>query len=452
MVHTKIQPRPCERRPQSPTPGPELSRAVSQKVNLVKNRILVGAVALVSTFALGGCGLGSGSEASGSKKVTIWLMKDSVSADFLKRFTKAYKDEHPSIELDFKFQSWSGIGPKVIGALKGKDTPDVIEVGNTQVAQYAESGGLRDLTLESVRDLGSEDWLPGLAEPGSIDGMQYGIPWYAANRVVIYNKDLFEQAGIKNPPKTRDEWIADSQLLNSDGNQGIYLAGQNWYVLAGFIWDEGGELADEKSGQWVGALDSPAALRGMSFYKELQALGDGPKDADEEKPPQADVFAEGNVAQIISVPGTVAQIEKTNPELKGKLGYFPIPGKTAKAPGSVFTGGSDLIVPDKADQRAEGIEVIKALAGRKWQEELARTMSYVPNKPELARVIVGQEGTAAMARGATQGRATPNSPQWADVEADNPIKPYMTAVLEGGDPQQEAKSASAKITSKLVGG
>ncbi|WP_326769559.1 extracellular solute-binding protein [Streptomyces sp. NBC_01591] len=417
----------------------------------MKNRILVGAVALVSTFALGGCGLGSGSEASGSKKVTIWLMKDSVSADFLKRFTKAYQDEHPSIELEFKFQSWSGIGPKVIGALKGKDTPDVIEVGNTQVAQYAESGGLRDLTLESVRDLGSEEWLPGLADPGSIDGMQYGIPWYAANRVVIYNKELFEQAGIKNPPKTRDEWITDTQQLNRNGNQGVYLAGQNWYVLAGFIWDEGGELAEEKGGEWEGTLDSPAALRGMSFYKELQALGDGPKNADEEKPPQADVFAEGNVAQIISVPGSVAQIEKKNPELKGKLGYFPIPGKTAKEPGSVFTGGSDLIVPDKADQRTEGIEVIKALAGRKWQEELVRTMSYVPNKPGLASVIVGQEGTAAMARGATKGRATPNSPQWADVEADNPIKPYMTAVLEGGDPQQAAKTASAKITSKLTG-
>ncbi|GGV74729.1 lipoprotein [Streptomyces gelaticus] len=416
----------------------------------MKNRILVGAVALASAFALGGCGLGSGPEASGSKKVTIWLMKDSVSADFLERFTEAYQAEHPSVELEFKFQSWSGIGPKVIGALKGKDTPDVIEVGNTQVAQYAQSGGLRDLTLESVRDLGSEEWLPGLADPGSIDGMQYGIPWYAANRVVIYNKELFEQAGIENPPKTRDEWIADSQLLNRNGNQGIYLAGQNWYVLAGFIWDEGGELALEKGSEWEGALDSPAALRGMDFYKELQALGDGPKNADEEKPPQADVFAEGNVAQIISVPGSVAQIEKQNPELKGKLGFFPIPGKTAEEPGAVFTGGSDLIVPAEADQRTEGIEVIKALAGRTWQEELARTMSYVPNKPGLARVVVGQEGTAAMARGATKGRATPNSPQWADVEADNPIKPYMTAVLEGGDPQREAKKASEQITSKLA--
>ncbi|MFJ9682623.1 extracellular solute-binding protein [Streptomyces sp. NPDC101194] len=418
----------------------------------MKNRILVGAVALVSTFALGGCGFVSGSEASGSTKVTIWLMKDSVSADFLERFTKAYRDEHPSIELEFKIQSWSGIGPKVVDALKGKDTPDVIEVGNTQVSQYAESGGLSDLTLESVRDLGSEEWLPGLADPGSIEGVQYGIPWYAANRVVIYNKDLFEQAGITSPPKTRDEWMADSAQLNRNGNQGIYLAGQNWYVLAGFIWDEGGELAEERGGSWEGTLDSPGALRGMSFYKQLQALGDGPKNADEERPPQAKVFAEGDVAQIISVPGAAAQIEQLNPELKGKLGYFPIPGKTAKSPGSVFTGGSDLIVPEKASRRAAGIDVIKALAGRKWQEELAKAMSYVPNKPGLARVIVGQEGTAAMARGATKGRATPNAPQWADVEAVNPIKPYMTAVLEGGDPQAAAKAASEKITEQLAGG
>ncbi|MGW1705111.1 extracellular solute-binding protein [Streptomyces sp. NPDC002206] len=417
----------------------------------MKNRVLIGAVALVSTVVLGGCGYLPGSGGSGDQKVTIWLMKDSVSADFLDRFTKSYEDEHPTIELEFKIQRWSGIGPKVTAALKGEDTPDVIEVGNTQIAQYAESGGLRDLTLESMRDLGSEDWLPGLADPGSIEGIQYGIPWYAANRVVIYNKDLFEQAGIKNPPKTRQEWIEDSRVLNRKGNQGMYLAGQNWYVLAGFIWDEGGELADDNGGEWEGALDTPAALKGMAFYKELQSYGKGPKDADEEKPPQTDVFAEGDVAQIISVPGSAKLIEQKNPELKGKLGYFPIPGKTAKNPGSVFTGGSDLIVPEKAAERSAGIDVITALAGEKWQEDLARTMSYVPNKATLAHVIEGQEGTVAMAEGARRGRATPSSPQWAAVEAANPIKPYMTAVLQGGDPLKEAKSASERITAQLAG-
>lgn len=417
----------------------------------MKNRMLVGAIALISTVALGGCGMIPGSGGPGDKKVTIWLMKDSVTSDFLDRFKESYEDEHSSVELEFKIQSWSGIGPKVLEALGGKDTPDVIEVGNTQVAQYAESGNLRDLTLESMRDLGSEDWLPGLAEPGSIGGVQYGIPWYAANRVVIYNKDLFEEAGITSPPKTREQWIEDSEKLNRNGNQGMYLPGQNWYVLAGFIWDEGGELATDKGGDWQGALGTSAARKGMDFYSELQALGNGPKDADEEKPPQSDVFAKGDVAQIISTPSTATLIEKANPELKGKLGYFPIPGKTAKAPGAVFTGGSDLIIPQKADQRSAGFDVIKALAGAKWQEELAKAMSYVPNKTSLAHVIEGEESTAAMAEGAAQGHATPNSPQWAAVEAANPIKPYMTAVLQGGDPATEAKTASEKITALLAG-
>ncbi|WP_405386482.1 extracellular solute-binding protein [Streptomyces sp. NBC_01102] len=418
----------------------------------MKIRILAGAVALVSSVTLGGCGFLPGSGAD-SHTVTVWLMKGSASQGFLDRFAESYEEEHPSIELEFVLQEWGGIGPRVMKAIEGDDAPDVIEVGNTQVAQYADSGKLRDLTLETMRDLGGEDWLPGLAEPGSINGGQYGIPWYAANRVVIYNKELFEQAGITAAPTTRKEWVEITEKLNgSVDQQGIYLAGQNWYVLAGFIWDEGGELAEDSGSDYQGALDSPAALKGMDFYKELQALGNGPKDADEQTPPETDVFAEGNVAQIIAVPGSAALIEQANPELKGKLGYFPIPGKTAAKPGAVFTGGSDLIVPEGADQRSEGIEVVKELAGEKWQTELARAMSYVPNKPALARVIEGQEGTAAMAVGAAEGRATPNSPHWAAVEADNPIKPYMTAVLQGADPAEEAKKASERITAKLITG
>ncbi|MFI2780555.1 extracellular solute-binding protein [Streptomyces sp. ALB3] len=417
----------------------------------MKIRILAGAVALVSSVVLSGCGYLPGAGADRST-VTVWLMKGSASEDFVDRFKKSYEAEHPSVELEFIIQEWGGIGPKVLKAIEGDDAPDVIEVGNTQVAQYAESGELRDLTLESMRDLGGEDWLPGLAEPGKVNGGQYGIPWYAANRVVIYNKDLFAQAGITELPRTREEWVDISEKLDTAGRQGIYLAGQNWYVLAGFIWDEGGELADDSGGDWQGALDSPAALRGMDFYKTLQALGSGPRDADEQSPPETDVFAGGKVAQIISVPGSAALIEQRNPGLKGKLGYFPIPGKSANKPGAVFTGGSDLIVPEAADHRGEGIDVVKALAGEKWQTELARAMSYVPNKPVLAHVVEGQEGTSAMAEGAAEGRATPNSPHWPAVEADNPIKPYMTAVLEGGDPAVEAKKASDRITSKLITG
>ncbi|MEU2233912.1 extracellular solute-binding protein [Streptomyces vietnamensis] len=415
----------------------------------MKNRHLACPLAAATALALAGCGMLPGGD-GGTKTVNVWLMRDSVSEDFLTRFTEAYEQEHDGVELEFTVQEWTGIGKKVTEAIQGSGGPDVIEVGNTQVAQYADTDKLFDLTLESVRDLGREDWLPGLAEPGSIGGAQYGIPWYAANRIVIYNKELFADAGIDKPPATRAEWLDDTEKLDKNGSQGIYLAGQDWYTLSGFIWDEGGELAVDKGGQWTGALASPAAQRGMAFYKKLQALGSGPKNADEQTPPQADVFAEGDVAQLIATPSAVAAILKANPDLKDKLGYFPIPGKKAGKPCAVFTGGSDLVIPENAPQRGAALDVVKALAGEKWQTELARTMGYVPNKKALASVVAGQEATAAMAQGAARGRATPNSPQWADVEADNPIKPYMTAVLQGEDPVKAAEEASAAITDTLA--
>ncbi|MFE0456614.1 extracellular solute-binding protein [Streptomyces sp. NPDC058914] len=410
------------------------------------------ALLCVSASLLTACGVVPGTGGTDRHTVTVWLMKDSASQDFLDRFTEDFERDHPNLDLDVRIQEWTGIGEKVQTALEGdgEDGPDVIEVGNTQVPRYVDGNRLLDLTLESVTKWGKDEWLPGLADPGQRRFHQYGIPWYAANRVVIYRKDLFEQAGVTAPPRTREEWLSVTEKLNSDGNQGIYLAGQDWYTLAGFVWDEGGDLATESGGRWEGALDTPAALRGMEFYRRLQSLGEGPVDADEEHPPQAGVFAAGEVAQIVAVPGLAQAVVRQNPGLADKLGFFPVPGKTEARPGTVFIGGSDLVVPRNTDQREGAIDVVAALTGAEWNTDLARTMNYVPNKAKLASAVAGEDGVAAMAAGAAQGRATPSTPEWAAVEADNPIKAYMTKVLGGADPATEARRASRSITEALT--
>ncbi|MEV7687522.1 extracellular solute-binding protein [Streptomyces bungoensis] len=408
------------------------------------------ALLCVTGTLVSGCGLLPGGH--DRHTVTVWLMKDSASQDFLRRFTEDFERTHPDLRLDIRIQQWTGIVDKVRAALRSdaEDAPDVIEVGNTQVPLYVEDGRLADLTLESMRDWGKEHWLRGLAEPGRDGTTQYGVPWYAASRVVIYRKDLFADAGVTDPPKTRAQWLADTEKLNSGDRQGIYLAGQDWYTLAGFVWDEGGELAEQRDYTWHGALDTPAALRGMDFYRRLQALGAGPADADEEHPPQAGVFAGGKVAQIVAVPGLAESVVRQNPGLKGKLGFFPVPGRTAARPGTVFTGGSDLVVPRNTDDQFAATAVVGALTGAKWDTDLARTMNYVPNKTTLAGAVAGEEGVAAMAAGAAHGRATPNTPEWVAVEADNPIKGYMTRVLRGADPRAEARRAARRITEELT--
>lgn len=415
----------------------------------MRRRSLLAACA--SAGLLAGCGLLPG---GGERRtVTVWLMKGSAPEEFLRRFTEEFERKNSGLRLDIRIQEWTGIGDKVQAALDTgtDDGPDVIEVGNTQVPQYVERDRLLDLTLEARLHWGGEDWLPGLAEPGQLMSHQYGIPWYAANRVVIYRKDLFARAGVTAPPRDQDAWLDATEKLDSGGDQGIYLAGQDWYTLAGFIWEEGGGLADDGGGGgWHGTLDSPAALRGMDFYQRLQALGRGPVAADEEHPPQAQVFARGRVAQMVAVPGLARTVVEQNPELKGKLGFFPVPGRLAGRPGAVFIGGSDLVVPNNSRQREGAVAVVAALTGARWDAELARTMNYVPNKKALAASVGDEEGVAAMAAGAARGQATPNSPQWGKVEADNPIKEYMTKVLGGADPATEARRASRRITETLT--
>ncbi|HEX8868478.1 MAG TPA: extracellular solute-binding protein [Lentzea sp.] len=405
------------------------------------------AALLVLALTLSACG----AQAGGGEKqeITVWLMKDTATDEFVSRFETEFERDHANLDLKIQIQEWNGITQKVTSALASTDPPDVIEVGNTQVAQYVASKGVTDLSARKT-ELQGDDWIPGLAQPGAVDGKQFGIPFYAANRVVIYRKDLFEAAQV-TPPRTREEWLTATKKLDQGDQQGIYLPGQNWYTLSGFIWDEGGDLA-EQDGTWKGSLNTPEALAGMDFYKQLQALGDGPKDSDEAKPQQTDVVAGGKVAQFIAVPGAAKLVTKANPALEGKIGFFPIPGKTADKPGAVFTGGSDLIIPLSSQRQDGAYEVVKALAGEKWQVELAKAMNYVPNRKALAKQITDDPGTAAMAVGAANGHATPNSPNWAAVEARNPIKEFQTAVLTGADPKAAAAKADEVITQALNSG
>ncbi|MFB7100913.1 extracellular solute-binding protein [Streptomyces hydrogenans] len=412
---------------------------------------LLGAL-LLSTGLVACSSSGGGQDAGGPTVLDVWLMRDSVSDAFQKEFETGFEKAHPEIDVRIQIQEWEGIGEKVTAALASNDAPDVIEVGNTQVAQYAQSGGLTDFT-DKVDELDGDFWLEGLAEPGAWEGKQYGIPYYAANRVVIYRTDLFRKAGVDATKiKTRDQWIAATEKLDQGDVQGIYLPGQNWFALAGFVWDEGGDLAVQDGGGWKGGLDSPEALRAMEFYKRLQALGKGPKDSDESRPLQADVVAKGQVAQVIATPGGAGVIAQKNPALKGRLGFFPIPGKTPDTPGAVFTGGSDLVVPAVAAHQDEAYTFIKELTGDAWQTKLALAMSYVPNKTTLATAVASDPGAAAMAVGAANGHATPNTPQWAAVEAKNPIKDYMTAVLTGRDAEAAAAEAARSITTTLNSG
>jgi N,N'-diacetylchitobiose transport system substrate-binding protein len=152
---------------------------------------------------------------------------------------------------------------------------------------------------------------------------------------------------------------------------------------------------------------------------------------------------------MIGAPGSVTTVLEANPGLKGKIGFFAVPGKTAKTPGAVFTGGSDLIIPERAGHQDTAYDVVKTLTGEEWQRKLSKAMSCVPNKVTFATTI-DDPGVEVMTEGAANGRATPNSAQWAAVEEARLIKTYQAQVLTGEEKLEDAaQAASQAITAAL---
>ena len=320
----------------------------------MKRWTIVAAAAASAALAVAGCSSGSsgsGSGSGGNQTLTVWLMNGSASDSMMSQLDAQFEKAHPGVKVNYQVQQWDGIGQRLTGALASKTPPNVVELGSTDASGYSSQGTLADVT-DWESSLNGSQWNAGMKAAGEWQGKEYGVPFYAGDRVVIYNKQLFAKAGITAPPTSDQEWLDDINKLKgtdpSDPNfQPLYLAGQDWYVLLSFIWDQGGDVAKDVNGKWQGTLETPQAEAGINTYKQFfDASGTtGPKDNDESHPQQGDVFAKGDVAMMIGTSSDATEAEKTNPAIKSDIGAFPIPSKTAGKLAPVFLGGSVLSVP-----------------------------------------------------------------------------------------------------------
>ncbi|MFG2735480.1 extracellular solute-binding protein [Streptomyces harbinensis] len=418
-------------------------------------RTLMAALSVTAmTAALAACGTGddgSGSSGGGgsSDSLTVWLMDGSAPEPWVTELNQAFEAEH-GVTVDVQIQQWGGIQDRLTTALSEDGTVDVMEIGNTQTVGYANTGGLADLS-----ELRDQPWNSNMLASAEIDDTLYAVPWYGANRVVIYDKQIWAEAGAE-VPTTRDEWITALETIrdNTDAEP-IYLPGQSYYVLGGFVADEGGSFAVEDGDEWKGSLNTPEGQAGMEFYAELQSFSDSPTDNDEASPQQStDIVPNGNVASWIGLGweanGAITAIEEAGGE--ADFGYFPVPGKTADQLGNVFLGGSNLAVNERAGNPELAREWLALATSQEWAQKFvdANGGGVVPNRTDVTANPEAGSFAEAMVASADVGFLPPLTTGWANVEAvPNPIKELMTASLNGEDYASAAQAADSEITTRI---
>jgi N,N'-diacetylchitobiose transport system substrate-binding protein len=402
------------------------------------------AAALVAALAVAAVGANGASGGSTANTLTVWLQVDAQSGwpEVVAAANAQFKNQNPGWDVDVQYQTWGTHLGKFDATLAGGNAPDVIEMGNTEMTKYMAAGAFQDLTSDKASFPNSSTWLEGLAASGRFGGKLYGVPYYAGSRLVTYRTDLFRQAGVTKIPTSLAEFTAAAKKLAAKNSEKtfspVYIAGTDWYVAMSFVYDYGGKIAITNKGKWIGTLDRPKAIAGLTAFKKFyDAASRASKTTDETRPNPYDVYAQGNAASMIG-PGWFSCCVGKH---KANTAQFVMPSRTKGQPIPGFLGGSDLAVPVGAD-KAQAASWIRAFTDNASMTAL-RAKGNIPNTTSLL-------GTSVNERAAKRSWFVPTAKHWVNVENGNILRTMLARILTNKSTvKAAAEVASDNITFTL---
>jgi len=418
---------------------------------------------IVAALTMSACSGPAGGGSSGAQKtITVWAMNGDLSDTTLSAINAKFEQE-TGVKVDLQMQQWDDIITKVTTALATSSAPDVLDLGNTQVPIYAANGGLLDLTSSKDALRQGQTWLEGLEAPATQGGKLYGVPSFAGDRAVIYNKTMWAKAGVTKVPTTFAELTADLDKVKAANTASdfspFYFPGKYAFGPLGFVWDAGGKIATESGGTWTAGFSSAESQKGLQDFKTFQNTYSvaASRGVDEADPQQTQVLADGRASAILGISSEIDAIKKANPKLTDNdLGTFPFPGVSGKNQ-PVMLGGSVWGVAAKSRQSDLAIKWITIAASPEIQSKYVfGTDKWIPNSTEAIQKARSSADmprlTSAFFEAALISNATPAAANWPTIENDKSLANFFSAIASGTKtPQAAATEFDAHINSTLNG-
>jgi len=182
-------------------------------------------------------------KAKTQEKLTLSAWGVSVVAlNAYKIRVKVFEEKHPEIKVNIVFTSWEDYDAKLLTMIAGGIPPDVFLVDRNFAPEYYARGTIEPLTKFIKEDptLDWKDFLFTKAFTGGIYGNEIlGIPNVGASFLWLYNKDLFEAAGLTLPVdlyyQGKWDWntyidVAEKLTKDIDGDKipDQYAGGSSW--------------------------------------------------------------------------------------------------------------------------------------------------------------------------------------------------------------------------------
>jgi multiple sugar transport system substrate-binding protein len=273
-----------------------------------RSLLLVAASLLVLVAGCGGSG--SGSSNGGRVNVVLWHgyvdVEGKALADAAKKFNATHSKIHVTVQnygnADYALQ-------KVLTAIRGGSYPDIVYLYGSWAANMARTPKAVDVAplIKADPSINWNDFWPAERQAVTVGDKIVGVPALVDNLALVYNKKLFDQAGMSYPTPdwTWDDFRAAAKRLTDASSKQFGWAYVNdasedtvWRFDA-LLWQAGGDILtpDQKHA----AFNSPAGVAAATLLQQMATV-DHSIYLDNGNGNYANLFNSGKIGMLFTGP------------------------------------------------------------------------------------------------------------------------------------------------------
>lgn len=386
-----------------------------------------------------GCLLGACSPPQDKREtVTFWVM--GREAEVVTGLVADFERENPGIDVDVQHIPWTAAHEKLLTAFAADALPDLCQLGNSWVPEFAALGALQPLQtfIDGSATVQPRDYFPGIWATGNIDGVQVGMPWYVDTRLLFYRKDILRDAGVDVPIRTWDEWKAAMAKVKAHvgpDRYAILLPLNEFEQLVSLSLQTSDPLLRAQGTR--GNFAAPGFRDALGFYADVFAQGWAPQVSETQVSNVWDEFFKGNHAFYLSGPWNIREFKQRAPEaLKEQWSTMPLPGPDG--PGAGIAGGTQLVIFKSSKRKPAAWKLVEYLSRPDVQQRFHALIGDLPprrsawDSPQLA----GDEYARAFRDQLERAKPTPKVLEWERIGQE--IRLASERVVRGGESRDAA--------------
>ncbi|MFB8771529.1 ABC transporter substrate-binding protein [Streptomyces broussonetiae] len=351
----------------------------------------VGAVTLSLALAATACGGGSstgGGSSDSPRTLTYWASNQGASIEIDKKVLQPELDKfekQTGIKVKLEVVPWSDLLNRILTATTSGQGPDVLNIGNTWSASLQATGALLPWDEEKFAAIGGRDRFvdSALGSTGAEGQDPAAVPLYSMAYALYYNKKIFAEAGIPEPPATWDDLVADGKKIKAVGKQVLGAEGanpsENIHHVYVFAKQHGADFFTADGRADFTSDDTVAAVK---QYVDLMAKDKviPPGNAEYAQNQSVSDFAKGNTAMLLWQSASANLTSQGMSEDDYGIAPVPVQSGTPGAGAQVnsMVAGINMAVFENTDNLDGATEFVKFMTSDEEQKILNTAYSSIP--------------------------------------------------------------------------